>query len=444
MILIHQFGKTSLLIILVHFFNTVHCQNPSYQDPFKINQHIKSIETNKGVYNLAEQLSRQLGEPTAADSLERLINIIKSDTAYFSKNYRHFYQCLMNLYSFISDNKKSIEYEEKANLKSPPKIPTETIYDNIKILNAQEYIVTKFGDKQIILFNEAHNRGQIRAFISSLLPKLYELGYRHIGLEALSYYDFSLHDRGYPIKSSGYYIKEPAFAELIREGLSIGFHFFPYDDTSQVYNFSQREQTQAENIYKLAKSVYPEKVIVLGGYGHISKINVENKVMGCRLVELLKSSIPAVDCTTLIEYNNKEIEHPMYNYLSDTLMLDEPSVVLLNDEPFVSKEWKNGADVCVFLPRTNYDLTYPNWLKQNKIPYSIAIPDSLNSDNQFVKIFKKREIEEVNDKAIPLLQFMGSTNQKRFNAFLKPGEYLVYIYNGSGKIEYKSDLIIKH
>ena len=81
-----------------------------------------------------------------------------------------FYQACMTFYSFCGDNKNSIEFQEKAF----PRSHMDVQYNvkNIRVTDFAEYLSDEYGKSRILLFNEAHNRGQNRSFIRDLLPVL--------------------------------------------------------------------------------------------------------------------------------------------------------------------------------------------------------------------------------------------------------------------------------
>ena len=95
-----------------------------------------------------------------------------------------------------------------------------------KAVDATDYIIEKAKGKKIVMMNEAHNMPQLRAYFITILQKLYDEGFRYLGMEALQN-DTLLNKRGYPILNKenydGWFLYEPNMGNIIREALKIGF-----------------------------------------------------------------------------------------------------------------------------------------------------------------------------------------------------------------------------
>lgn len=89
-------------------------------------------------------------------------------------------------------------------LSSPPRWNAfdSTFYAESKVLPAQAYLLERAAKEDVLVVNELHHNPSHRTFAASLLPELYRLGYRYLGLEAL--HDEEINKRGYPRPESGY------------------------------------------------------------------------------------------------------------------------------------------------------------------------------------------------------------------------------------------------
>ena len=104
--------------------------------------------------------------------------------------------------------------------------------------DAVEFIVDQAKKHQVVIINEAHHNSMHRAFTRSLLKRLYDIGYKNLGLEALGngkFLDSAIHIRKYPLLHTGHYIKHPHFGNMVREALQPGYHVFPYEVTSNAH-----------------------------------------------------------------------------------------------------------------------------------------------------------------------------------------------------------------
>ncbi|MFA5300305.1 MAG: hypothetical protein WC389_19130, partial [Lutibacter sp.] len=152
--------------------------------------------------------------------------------------------------------------------------PNDSITEIIKkesIINSSviDKIVDEAKKHQIIMFNENHFFPNQRILISELLPKLKDIGFSYLALEALDNKQDSLLNLNntYPTLETGFYISEQNYANLIREAKNLGFQFVAYEDMA---NSKDRESAQADNLYHKTFKINPNaKVVVLAGIDHI-------------------------------------------------------------------------------------------------------------------------------------------------------------------------------
>ena len=124
------------------------------------------------------------------------------------------------------------------------------------------------AESDIVMFNEQHFFPSHRILLKELLPELKKIGFEYLALEALSEGQDSLLNAGHtPSIKTGYYTREQHFAELIRTGQELGFHFVAYENFDPE---KDREQGQADNLYdKTFSKNKAARVIVLAGVDHI-------------------------------------------------------------------------------------------------------------------------------------------------------------------------------
>ncbi|RZJ93734.1 MAG: hypothetical protein EOO60_04655 [Hymenobacter sp.] len=122
--------------------------------------------------------------------------------------------------------------------------------------------------RQVVMFNEEHTQPRGRWLVGSLLPALYQQGFRYLAIEALAPTDSAgLRRRGYPVVGSGFYTNEPHFGNLIRAAHRLGFRLVAYESEA-----TDREQGQARNLLAATIARHPSaRVLVLAGHGHISE-----------------------------------------------------------------------------------------------------------------------------------------------------------------------------
>jgi len=280
----------------------------------------------------------------------------------------------------------------------------------------------------ITLFNEKN-----KFVAQDYLKDFYKKGFKYLAVEALSHSDTLLNIRKYPIQSSGTYINDPVFAQLIREALAIGMRVVAYEDTSShksssyIDGANKREQGEAENIFKLLEQDPSAKILVYAGHDHIYKTTINGITrMGERLAKMMGLNIPAIDCTVMREGFTEKQENPNFiealKRFSDATV---PFVVIDSGNVFVDIKLKELVDVNIFFPRTTQESGYPNWAFKSKKKLS-TFCTSIEIDNSLFAVYDKIEFEQVKTNAIPVFQSV----QKKDNTFclpLKKDEFVIII-----------------
>lgn len=242
----------------------------------------------------------------------------------------------------------------------------DSLRERYRVIPAADYIVEQARLHQVVIINEAHHSSLHRVFTRSLLQRLYENGYRNLGLEALTngkLKDSLLHDRKYPVMETGHYTKDPQFGNLIRTALEIGYNVFPYETTNR-NNGKPREVDQARNIQKVMESRPNEKFLIHCGFGHVVEGEHDQweKAMAGRLAEYTGIDPLTIEQVAYSEKSKPEMSHP----LLQTFNITQPSVLLDQmNQSFRLERGKTWADVAVLHPFTSYTNERPGWLFEN-------------------------------------------------------------------------------
>jgi hypothetical protein len=138
--------------------------------------------------------------------------------------------------------------------------------------DARAWLLRNTQDRKILMFNDDHMHVGPRAFLLQLLPQLRQLGFSHIGFEALL--PEAKQGDG-DLAAEGFYTVEPLFAALLRKADSLGFRIFGYESVpssalSADENFQAREQAQARNIeQEMARATPSARFVIFAGFAHI-------------------------------------------------------------------------------------------------------------------------------------------------------------------------------
>ena len=345
------------------------------------------------------------------------------------------YQISAGEYAIKGDYKNALEQWDIAfpgKLKTFSQKQIDSIHNKYQIVPALNYIVKQAKSKKIVIINEAHNNSSHRVFTESLLQKLYDSGYKNLGLEALSNgkkMDSILNKRKYPIRKSGYYIKDPQFGNLVRTALKIGYKVFPYERTSDV-NGKEREIEQAKNIKKIIDQKPNQKFIIHCGFDHVLEGNHKNwgKAMAGRLYEFTGINPLTINQTKYSERSNPKLN----NSLLKALNLNEPSILLnKNGKPLKYIRREAFTDIAVLHPTTKYLNGRPNWLfDSQKKDVKINLKDINISFPVMALAYLKNE--DIN-KAIPTDIIEIKYRNKIGHFALENGIYNIVINNELGE-----------
>lgn len=185
-------------------------------------------------------------------------------------------------------------------------------------LDAIDAIVAEAKSRQIVILNEAHHIPLHRAFAMRLARELRKIGYEYLACETLS----ENLDSGYLKQSTGYYSKEPMYANFLRDATKDGWKFVPYevmkyDNTLSADQIEiQRESGQATNIVAATIRHNPKaKIFIYVGHGHGMKAHTDSTqtiFMAEYLQKLTQIDPLSIDQTTLYEHSSPDFNHPLY------------------------------------------------------------------------------------------------------------------------------------
>lgn len=316
-------------------------------------------------------------------------------------------QALATYYSFSHEGHKSDSLWAKLR---------QQTHDSIfKQAGTIDDLLKRADSAQIVIFNEAHNCPQHRYLVGTLLEMFYQKGFRYLGLEAF-FNDSLLIKKGYPTSGNGFYIREPVFANLIREAHKMGFKVFGYDSNHN----NTREIDQAKNIYDNTLSKDPKaKVLILAGYAHILPNYMAGKL---KTISGIKPLTIDQTFTYLNHLNNDTKSNQAY---------------IIQDQYL-----KNKSDVDI---RLWNDLIIKNncfSLRDSK-SVKINVPDSVINKATIICIYNKNEYK-YSDKniAIPVAVQVLNNKETSVELSLCSGDYMILYLDDYGNVLSKESLQI--
>ena len=276
--------------------------------------------------------------------------------------------------SFIGDYKDAelgFSIEQKA---LPDDAPSPVGQPGWHPVPALDYIPQLAKKYRVVFLNEAHNIAMTRTLTVRLLKPLRGEGFNVFAVETLYPADIAaLNKRGYPIAASGFYTREPVYAEMVRTALKLGYKVVAYEADAN-HTGDAREAQQAENLWKILKDDPNAKLVVNAGYAHIQKVG---KFLGAESMAehfIKDSGIEplSIEQTIMIPHQNRSMNHPDYDAIIGSVHPTSP-IVFINKE---AKPWsvRPGYDASVIFPEEHFVYDRPTWLELwgARVPFTVS------------------------------------------------------------------------
>lgn len=380
------------------------------------------IATPENPFNVANEAFLKRKD----SAVNYILPLIKLD--YYSQNYEteiekaNFIQTSATYHSFIHRSEKLPSlWKEWRSSNYFKKIEEDTLpsflANNEK---AVDFLLKECSQNQVVMFNEVHFDPQHRLLVSHLLEKLYQQGFRFLALEALGEDEKTINERGFIVQNSGYYTREPAMADLIRQAHDIGFYIFGYDDYGK-----DRDKKQAATIFDktIAKDA-AAKVLVFAGFGHISEKKAKTDK---------QRNMMAVEFELLSGINPLTIDQVEYMSMA-------------------KDNWLSIVDTSIYNGFINVDIkiansfyNFPQQKKEIKYTFSDSLKTELNIETTKYKgSLKVYNLEEwkITKQAVPL-QILAIKDEDSVNLFLKSNQnYYIEISDPQGTVIFEEKLSI--
>lgn len=299
-------------------------------------------------------------------------------------------------------------------------------------------IVRRARDTSIVFLNEEHDDPRGRAFGLEVARALRPLGYATLAFETLSNdADASVsatkmaalvHD-GYVRRTSGFYSKDPVFADFIRQALSIGYRPVAYEQTRNDPGIAAREQAEAE--YLIARALPKgsrDKLLVYVGYSHAAEAPLPaGKGPPDRWLASRVKAMTGIDPLTIDQVSFAEIStlgrgNDRYALLRDHIGTHS-AVLMRGGTPLIVGQYAGAMDLQVLHPPVRHVDGRPDWLAtMGRVPQ--AIPPALLpvSGTRLVQAFGAGEAAD----AVPIDQVLVTAGQPAPKLMLPPDRAVRY------------------
>ena len=278
--------------------------------------------------------------------------------------------------------------------------------------------------RRAVFFNESHNAPLTRTLTVRLLARLRAEGYDTFAAETLYHADSAAQmQRGYPVAASGFYTREPIYAYMVRQALTLGYRVIAYEAESDAKG-DAREREQAENLYRRAFSGHPDaRLVVNAGYAHIQK---QGEYLGGRSMVEHFMRISGIDplCveqTMLYGRLDPADDHPYWTAVMQAQTPTQPIVF----ENAQGRPWslrRGQYDLSVFFPPQHLVGGRPTWLALGSMrrPYPVSAQEYCRNDLPCLL-----EARAMNDPhaAVPFDRVLLTAQQPVSALWLPPGRY---------------------
>ncbi len=359
------------------------------------------------------------------------------------------------LFSKVQNYKASLAAQalylekNKAAMNIPQKPKADSIYfKSFSPQSALDVITQAAKNYKVVITNEAHYQPKNRLFTSLLLDKLYKEGIRYLCVEDLSVDDMvykskedkQLNVRKYPTTTTGYYMDEPQYGNMVRHALHLGYKVVPYEHTaSDVKDMMEkiiaRENGQAKNIASIIQNDPNAKVLVHCGYGHLNENLIRDSIgqMAAMLKLYFNIDPLTIDQQDMLEENND----PYYKLAN----IDQPTVYMSGKHYFNDSTATHKVDMVVFFPKTKYINGRPDWLMYNKSNkyYFVKLEQYKINYPVMISAFHKEENPSI---AVPVDIIEMKNSEDKIALVLDKGNYLLQIRDNSGLV-YEQTIKVK-
>ncbi|NYE63806.1 hypothetical protein FHW58_005040 [Duganella sp. 1224] len=278
-------------------------------------------------------------------------------------------QRLGNQRSFVGDDHGAMAAFDELTLSRATGGASADAEDLARLASAREEdaigaIVREAGKHRVVILNEAHHVPLHRAFAMRLARELRRIGYSWLACETFEETPFR---KGYLALSDGYYSREPAFGNFLRDAKADEWQLVQYEPFdlpsggTMAEQTAQRERGEARNLVARIFSRHPDaKVFIYVGYGHVrEKPGVDDgsgpAMMAAQLRQMTGLDPLTIDQTTMMAHTDRAAEHPLY-----AAALRQP-----HETPFVLRtpdggyavfgSYRSAVDMQVVHPRYGVD-----------------------------------------------------------------------------------------
>lgn len=313
--------------------------------------------------------------------------------------------------------------------------------------DALEVIVEAAADRRIVILNEAHNHSRHRAFAAQVMRRLRPLGFDWFAAETFNPSQsepapwIGDYRPGMPfLQAYGYYSRDPALAETVREAARLGYRFADYEfradqrgpaDADMDTRMALREEAQAENLIADLLTPHPEaRVFVYCGYSHAMEAPTDHgEWFASRLKRKTGIDPLTIEQAYCAPGLRPEHDESHVAAVQAAFAPDRPVVVRRADGSVVGMPLtERQMDLSVFHPRLDAVRGRPGWLAADPARRLVDVDVPAFEGPALLQVLWSSE----GAGGVPADQFLLAPGQDRATLALHPGRYLVRLERPEG------------
>lgn len=312
----------------------------------------------------------------------------------------------------------------------------------IQLTNARTWILNRAAKQKIVLFNENPIQLQQRAFFYTLLDDFYQLGFRYLSIYWLSPL---VNPNNAPVnKFLGYQVADPIAAEIIRKAKKLGFTLIAYGDSSITKRTANvQDAVQATKLASLFQQDPTARVLVMDELAHISEQPIGDFTPMATVFHRVSGIDPmTVDLTELAAGSSFEYGRFFYEELIKKIPVEEPSLVVRNQEPISLLE-NDQYDLQVLFPPTKPLRNRAAWLTLSGSRREVAVQPT-HRELFFVQAYYTDEtLQSAYANLIPADQTYLTDRDGYYWLFLAPGKYKLVLRDIHYNMLSEKDLVVE-
>ncbi len=334
---------------------------------------------------------------------------------------------------------------------SVPPLETRSTLDSADALDAEAVVLQLARDHRLVILNEAHHDASHRVFAARIAHGLRALGFRYLACETFDPRDSIVEALGRSRVveyRTGYFTREPCFAEFVRSALVDGYEPVAYEaiNASQfgdfVTRFNSRDALEADNL--IARTFARDssaRVFVYCGYDHVmEEPDSESggpavRALAARLKSLTGLDPLTVDQTVGEAPSRSERGTRVWRYAEAHGRLRFPYTVFrLRDGRgwYVSGKYRGRVDLQVFHAPVEFLGGRPTWMARQGDRTAVMIPSVLRPSTGRLVI----EAHRVDDgpEVVPVDRLVITAGRDVPVLMLPPGAYWLTAQDDAGRL----------